>query len=249
MMSYVAPVHGIRFLQAYPVPTRVRWLNAPETSGKKMKPIRSNAFTLIELLVVLAIISLLVSILLPSLTRAKTIARIAKTHMELRGVTLAISLYRMDQKEQIPPTRYSCSTQTAYELPIELAQQNYLPSATKNGKTVVDSKDPFHSSETYKYRAVGSAVVNETTVIENDATLYVPDGFPDCSSLNGKYYNDPKTSPVRYAIWSVGPDLESPKFDIPGRLPVPNRFWLLHAGDTGVITHMEDANGMIHLSP
>ena len=54
---------------------------------------------------------------------------------------------------------------------------------------------------------------------------------------------------MRYAVWSMGPDLDSPKFDIPGRMPVPSKYWLRNASDTGVITHLEDRGRCMHLSP
>jgi len=203
--------------------------------------------TLVELLIVIAILALLVSILVPSLGAAKTVARVVKAHAELRGITLALAMYRHDNERQLPPTRFSCSSRTAYELPIELMA--YLPRGRKNDVRIVEMRDPFHPAETYKYRAVGAAIMNESTLLENAATLWVPDGFPGGQAETGRYYNDPEKSPVRYAVWCMGPDPNSPKFDVPGRLPVPSKYWLRSAADTGVIVHLEDNNGRIHTSP
>ena len=110
-------------------------------------------------------------------------------------------------------------------------------------------QDPFHSQETYKYRAVGPAILNESTFLEDAATLWVPNDFPYGRGDEGRYINDSDTSPARYAVWSMGPDLNSPKFDIPGRLPLPRKYWLTGVSDTGVITHFEDKHGRIHTSP
>lgn len=52
-----------------------------------------RGFTLIELLVVIAIISLLVSILLPSLSRAKKLAKAAICRVNQRGIGTAIHMY------------------------------------------------------------------------------------------------------------------------------------------------------------
>ncbi len=52
-----------------------------------------NGFTLIELLVVVAILSLLVSILLPSLKQAKELAAFAKCAAHLKGIGTAMALY------------------------------------------------------------------------------------------------------------------------------------------------------------
>ncbi|MCL2701744.1 MAG: prepilin-type N-terminal cleavage/methylation domain-containing protein [Phycisphaerae bacterium] len=55
-----------------------------------------KGFTLIELLVVIAIIALLVSILMPSLTKAKLLAGDAKCAVGMRGALLLCHLYNSD---------------------------------------------------------------------------------------------------------------------------------------------------------
>jgi len=205
------------------------------------------AFTLIELLVVIAIIGLLLSLLVPAVAQGRTLARIVKAHAELRGITVAMELYRHENDQTIPPTRFSCSSRTAYDLPVELLA--YLPQGRKSNVEIVEMPDPFTPDACYKYRAVGPAIVNETTILEDAATLWVPEGFPDARTLAGRYYSDPTSSPVRYAVWSMGPDPRSDKFDIPGRLPLPRMYWLESAGEAGVIVHYEDANRQIHQSP
>ena len=53
-----------------------------------------RGFTLIELLVVIAIIALLVSILLPSLQKAKDLAKASMCGSQTRNMALAYLLYR-----------------------------------------------------------------------------------------------------------------------------------------------------------
>ena len=66
---------------------------------KKIK----HGFTLVELLVVVAIIALLVSILLPSLQRAKEQARITVCLANLRGLGVAFSQYVAENNGWYPP--------------------------------------------------------------------------------------------------------------------------------------------------
>ena len=61
-----------------------------------MRRIRWGGFTLIELLVVIAIIALLISILLPSLSRARELAKRVKCAAHLRGIGHAMYIYAQD---------------------------------------------------------------------------------------------------------------------------------------------------------
>ena len=59
---------------------------------------QSKAFTLIELLVVIAIISLLVSILLPSLNRAKVLAKRTICLSNMKQYSAALPMYAAGNK-------------------------------------------------------------------------------------------------------------------------------------------------------
>lgn len=63
---------------------------------------RTKGFTLIELLVVIAIIALLVSILLPSLQRARELAKRAVCSANLHGVGQALALYQNENNDRWP---------------------------------------------------------------------------------------------------------------------------------------------------
>lgn len=61
-----------------------------------------TAFTLIEILVVVAIIGLLVSILIPSLAKARGSARRATCAAQLHQVGLAMTAYLQDSRDHMP---------------------------------------------------------------------------------------------------------------------------------------------------
>lgn len=64
---------------------------------------QGKGFTLIELLVVIAIIALLVTILLPSLTRAKELAKRASCSANMKGIVNALMMYSNDRgREELP---------------------------------------------------------------------------------------------------------------------------------------------------
>src|SRR5678810_1223739 len=64
---------------------------------------RKTGFTLVELLVVIGIIALLISILLPSLNRARETANRVKCASNERQIAQAILLYANENKGKYPP--------------------------------------------------------------------------------------------------------------------------------------------------
>ncbi|MBN1764822.1 MAG: prepilin-type N-terminal cleavage/methylation domain-containing protein [Sedimentisphaerales bacterium] len=67
---------------------------------------RKDGFTLIELLVVIAIIGLLISMLMPALTRAREQARSAACKSNLKQMSTALAYYIADYNDSLMPLAY-----------------------------------------------------------------------------------------------------------------------------------------------
>jgi len=233
--------------------------------GQKEEGSPARAFSLIELLVVIAIVAMLLSALVPSLQRARLRTRVVRVHADLRQICTALDAYALANGDKVPPTRFACGTNVNYQLPVELAKERLL-SPGRSRIPQADMRDLFDPSNTYKYAAPGPIYQNGTFFDapaqpwKPRAKLWVPDDFPACRSEEGRFcYNrsGEPPSPVVYAVWSIGPAPRSRKFprhvesaDVDEtRFPLPRRFWLLHAGDTGLITHFKTRTGLVHSSP
>ncbi len=85
-----------------------------------------SAFTLIELLVVVAIIALLVSILLPSLARARESARSTLCLSNLKQLCMGTMMYTSDYKQTLPGPLHPAMYIETFDLP-DLNRRMHLP--------------------------------------------------------------------------------------------------------------------------
>jgi prepilin-type N-terminal cleavage/methylation domain-containing protein len=168
-------------------------------------PRSDRAFTLVELLVSIAILALLVGILLPTIDRARLLARVSCAKAELAGIERALELYA-EQYRALPPSRTYCSfgspekVEDWAELPVELVEAGLLPGGDADTDLSVGMADPFNPERTYKYLRPGVGYHNG---MQTSTSLWVAENFPG-GGETGREYFDPEDSPVRYAVWSVG---------------------------------------------
>jgi len=220
----------------------------PSTSGTDARRYVTSAFTLIELLVVIAIIAILASLLLPALARGKEKAKVARVHAELRGIGLALDMYSSDSDGKLPPVRVNCNTDLAThwcQLPVELSRDGYLPRSGDAGREA-NMEDIFDPGHTYKYAAPGPQLLNGEPV--GNYALWIPESFPEMNSDQGKYFSNPKTAPVRWVIWSLGPKPDSNNSQ-GAHAPMSGLTWYRRTGDAGVIMRYADREGTQFKSP
>ena len=75
---------------------------------------KRSAFTLIELLVVISIVALLISILLPALSKARHAAQQIQCASNMRQMGIMFSLYHLDYNGYRPPNVYGNGNSTAW---------------------------------------------------------------------------------------------------------------------------------------
>lgn len=71
-------------------------------------------FTLIELLVVVAIIGILVSLVLPALSKARRASQLSVSLNNMRQINMAVSMYALDHEDQLMPAQYGNITWDDY---------------------------------------------------------------------------------------------------------------------------------------
>jgi len=206
------------------------------------------AFTLVELLVVMGIIAMLAGLLLPALAGAREKAKVVRVHAELYGIGLALEMYSADHAGKLPPVRVNCNSDLMThwcELPIELANEHYLPHRNQGGLEA-DLEDVFNPGHTYKYAAPGPELLNGRAA--GNYSLWVPTNAPPDMAGGGTYFTNPKISPVRWVVWSLGPQPASRK-TLSTYAPMSSDSWYCRTGDSGVIVRFAGQDGSQFTSP
>jgi prepilin-type N-terminal cleavage/methylation domain-containing protein/prepilin-type processing-associated H-X9-DG protein len=131
---------------------------------------KRNGFTLVELLVVIGIIALLISILLPSLNRARESAQRAACLANLRSVMQMMNLYATDNKGQIPLGTHSDDYQTPYYITIGSGSTLHWPTwgPLYKGGYLTDPRFLYCPSEAQMYHQYDAPTWNAW--LPDDAT-------------------------------------------------------------------------------
>ena len=209
----------------------------------------SGGFSLIELLVVAAVIALLLAVLLPALARARLQAKIVRARGELYQIAVGLTAYH-DDWEAYPLAAEYCAAGGA-----EAENYNHLPPVLQERRYLsFRPEDIFNPGKTYKYAKPGIGWGNGAL---SWLGVWVPKDFPhdarDSDPADDLCYWDERTSPVKFAVWSVGP--AGPKDAIESsrlHYPVPKRTWYWSANgpySEGVITIIRAKQGFIQSEP
>ncbi|HON91091.1 MAG TPA: DUF1559 domain-containing protein [Sedimentisphaerales bacterium] len=116
-----------------------RMLHCVHHDKTRERAVTSRGFTLIELLVVIAIIALLLSILIPSLHRAKAAARRVVCSHNLRQIGLAMDMYTHDYEGYYPCAKDPVSTNPPYWLWMGRGWRKWIQSYLSS---IVDPNNP-----------------------------------------------------------------------------------------------------------
>lgn len=83
------------------------------------RPAGAEGFTLVELLVVIAILSLLVTTLMPSLSRAKELARSTMCSTNLRNIGVGLAIYQAQSRDFVVPSYNMTGVAGGADVPLD----------------------------------------------------------------------------------------------------------------------------------
>lgn len=158
---------------------------------------RFSGFTLVELLVVVGIISVLMAILLPALSRAREQARNVKCLSNLRQIGAAFAAYAVENKGYICPGEYYNPAASGYawnNWPICLFSNDYLSLRGTPGINDPPVEDTVlfcpSASESISSITTGVAAGTTTTLSPTSFTDPISTGAWRCkSSFDGLFYD------------------------------------------------------------
>lgn len=153
---------------------------------------RRKGFTLIELLVVIAIIALLVSILLPSLNRARELAKRAMCGANMNGIGKGLSMYKAEYSDSYPFIQNDADM--AVDPAMEASQDNYLLLGSASSLCMVENLNILVVKNLVAWKGFRCpSVSGDLMVRDGDATKAghgYKYGFMDALAASKKTYID-----------------------------------------------------------
>jgi prepilin-type N-terminal cleavage/methylation domain-containing protein/prepilin-type processing-associated H-X9-DG protein len=171
-----------------------------------------GGFTLIELLVVVAIIGLLVSILLPSLARARENARSSVCQSNIRQLAAGVIMYTVDGRSMLPGPVHMCIYQDTASFPDRTPSGGLVPGQLLRWGAQLPC---------YIQRYLGD-MSHQAKVVDALATCPSADSALPKETRNLLRQSNPNVlRPWHYLLNTVAmPDRTKPNtYDVLGRLP------------------------------
>jgi len=184
-------------------------------------PTNHQAFTLVELLVVIGVIAVLISLLLPSLSKARESADRISCASNLRQIVLTMQMFGNDNKNRPPPTsnrQWRTISATTWQ-PISPTVASAPIDTTVVGR-VFETRDQLGFQYTGQNWAnlllMGRYLVGDKALdcpVYNNTEIIVPAGIPRCNLAYGMnstvtYFPeiisavDPNTLSQYQSLWS-----------------------------------------------
>ena len=152
------------------------------------RPARHKGFTLVELLVVIGIIAVLISILLPTLSKIRRQANTLKCSSNMRQLSMAMLMYINDNKGKFPPSEFSTIAGIypyGFSWCNELVRRNYIkgpgfsvykkPNSATNAKSF-PSNSPFKCPEGVEEDVTAGGAGDYPTDLKNNSYRVPNDG-------------------------------------------------------------------------
>lgn len=166
--------------------------------------LRTRGFTLIELLVVIAIIALLVSILLPSLSGARSQAKASVCLSNLKRLATGVALYTNSHRDKFPPFRLKRAR------PTDEGDQKYV---NKWGRLKprwqwfvgADEVGPVIDPEPFLDEIESTGGFGDSSVgVEGESGREMTNRYFVCPSLNDEFENDIRNGAYGYNYQYLG---------------------------------------------